>query len=241
MMRWRSAIEVSRFVSSRAGPLFYLAPNGFFFCSFTSFLPGFSFSPLFFSLPDRNGSVYDGAAGRWRRSTAAIAPPSSSPVSSWILLGFQPSFTRYSHECAPWPPRRCAAYLMMRRPARFAFDGVSFLFLFFLNRFHAIRTEFFFFFTEFQPETWLDRSTRRFSYRSIGHAVCAFDFSVGNLRRHSLVGSSTNHSASRKFFHRSRFIAAFLLDFSSSSGVIFSCSVLRTSRLLVEFLVLRNL
>ena len=146
MMRWRSAIEVSRFVSSRAGPLFYLAPNGFFFCSFTSFLPGFSFSPLFFSLPDRNGSVYDGAAGRWRRSTAAIAPPSSSPVSSWILLGFQPSFTRYSHECAPWPPRRCAAYLMMRRPARFAFDGVSFLFLFFLNRFHAIRTEFFFFF-----------------------------------------------------------------------------------------------
>ena len=99
----------------------------------------------------------------------------------------------------------------------------------------------FFFFTEFQPETWLDRSTRRFSYRSIGHAVCAFDFSVGNLRRHSLVGSSTNHSASRKFFHRSRFIAAFLLDFSSSSGVIFSCSVLRTSRLLVEFLVLRNL
>ena len=100
-MRWRSAIEVSRFVSSRAGPLFYLAPNGFFFCSFTSFLPGFSFSPLFFSLPDRNGSVYDGAAGRWRRSTAAIAPP-PPPL---FPLGFYWVFNRVSRGTLTSVPR----------------------------------------------------------------------------------------------------------------------------------------
>ena len=90
-MRWRSAIEVSRFVSSRAGPLFYLAPNGFFFLFFYLIFTGFFFFASFF-LSSRPEWV---RLRRRRRSLAALNSRNRPPL---LLPCFLLDFTGFSTE-----------------------------------------------------------------------------------------------------------------------------------------------